>query len=397
MLDVKFTTRDLLRLKATGQRETVVTGKYPGLTLLMLPSGTKTFYHRYRDPVGKSKWLKLGKLTQAYGVDEAVTAWKVESVKPDPQSEKKKARAAAKGMLTFQEAAEQWKGTKEWAELAIGTQRTYKTLLKTMWPKLMPMPLDVIEPHHLKAIQADCKRLRGPEPRKPLSPRWFNQGLAVVSCVYSYCAEIGLKVINPATATRTKRGIPAVRERYLTRPELKRLGNAMSINPHPQAVSVIRLLLFTGCRASEILRMQWEDIDNKRGIIYVYKHKTRASTGMKTIPLNPEVKEVLATLPRKGDYIFPAQSSRNRDPHLKNPRHTWGVILADAKIKDYHLHDLRHQYAASLVDAGETLFMVQTLLGHVTPVTTLRYAKLSKKPQAKASAKASGNLAKLLG
>ena len=48
-----------------------------------------------------------------------------------------------------------------------------------------------------------------------------------------------------------------------------------------------------------------------------------------------------------------------------------------AGIKGVTLHTLRHTNASRLVQAGVSLAEVQSLLGHTSPMTTIRYAHLS--------------------
>jgi site-specific recombinase XerD len=46
-------------------------------------------------------------------------------------------------------------------------------------------------------------------------------------------------------------------------------------------------------------------------------------------------------------------------------------------LPDVRMHDLRHSYASALVNAGRSLYEVQTLLGHSSSKMTQRYAHLS--------------------
>lgn len=65
-----------------------------------------------------------------------------------------------------------------------------------------------------------------------------------------------------------------------------------------------------------------------------------------------------------GGYLF----TLNRD---------WYRALPKTGIEDLHFHDLRHTFASRLVMTGVDLYRVQILLGHKTPLMTLRYAHLS--------------------
>jgi site-specific recombinase XerD len=46
---------------------------------------------------------------------------------------------------------------------------------------------------------------------------------------------------------------------------------------------------------------------------------------------------------------------------------------------------LRHQYASFLVNSGRTLYEVQQILGHSSPLVTQRYAHLSTKAMQEAA------------
>ena len=67
----------------------------------------------------------------------------------------------------------------------------------------------------------------------------------------------------------------------LSAAELKRLGEVLTEMAaerieHPHAISAIRLLVLTGCRLNEIMKLRWEDVDMPAGMLRLPDSKTGA-------------------------------------------------------------------------------------------------------------------------
>jgi integrase len=172
------------------------------------------------------------------------------------------------------------------------------------------------------------------------------------------------------------------RERYLSSDEVKQLGNVLAefeqAAKEPwQAIAAIRLLLFTGCRKSEVLSLQWSFIDYDNSAILLPTSKT----GRKTVYLTAPVLELLATLPRKNGcpYIFPSRLAA-ADRHFEGLGHVWERVRRKAKLDGVRLHDLRHTFASKGVGLGLGLPIIGGLLGHALPTTTAKYAHLAEDP-----------------
>ena len=58
--------------------------------------------------------------------------------------------------------------------------------------------------------------------------------------------------------------------------------------------------------------------------------------------------------------------------------YSWDTARKQAGLADVRIHDLRHSFASLLVNAGNSLYTVQKILGHTQIKTTQRYAHLSQ-------------------
>ena len=175
------------------------------------------------------------------------------------------------------------------------------------------------------------------------------------------------------TATLALHGhstLPAApdKERFLTLDETRRLGAALAaqeaVSPLPPAV--VRLLLLTGCRQSEIRTLHWQDY--REGHLFLRDGKA----GPRTVWLSSTARLVLDCLPRTGHWVFPASTGHQR-MSTETLYGCWRTLRAAAGVSDVRLHDLRHSYASFALRQGETVPTISRLLGHRDPATTLKY------------------------
>jgi integrase len=166
------------------------------------------------------------------------------------------------------------------------------------------------------------------------------------------------------------------RTRYLSSDELGRLTAALAAHEDQQAANIIRLLLLTGARKGETLAAKWEDFDLEAGVWTKPGATTKQATEHR-VPLSAPARQLLAGMPREGEYLFPGARARGHRVDLKGP---WPAICKAANLKGVRLHDLRHTYASVLASSGQSLHVIGALLGHTQPSTTHRYAHLLDDP-----------------
>ena len=142
----------------------------------------------------------------------------------------------------------------------------------------------------------------------------------------------------------------------------------------PSFLALVRLLIFTGARLSEIQKAQWDWVDFTAGVLRLPDSKT----GAKTIMLPAPALDVLAHLVRVNGnpYVIAGEGDR----YLVNVWKQWAVLRELAKLKDIRLHDLRHSFASIGAAGGMSLNIIGGLLGHRQTQTTSRYAHLAADP-----------------
>lgn len=158
----------------------------------------------------------------------------------------------------------------------------------------------------------------------------------------------------------------------------------------PYAIAAIRLILLTGCRVGKVLNLRWREVDFERGLLRLPDSKT----GAKPVVLAAPALEILASLPRSGEYVIAGANPNKPRSDRKRP---WQRVSKYAELADVRLHDLRHTYASVGAMSGMGLGIVGKLLGHQSPETTAQYSHFSDDPLRRASETIGSTIAAVVG
>lgn len=117
---------------------------------------------------------------------------------------------------------------------------------------------------------------------------------------------------------------------------------------------------------------------------------TKSGKG-RSVPLNEIAMEVLGELTTEDKYkhLFINPSTKEPFVHI---RHTWIRLRKKAGLPHLRFHDLRHSTASLLIQSGASLYLVQQILGHASPVMTQRYSHVAMHTLHDAS----GNMANII-
>lgn len=210
------------------------------------------------------------------------------------------------------------------------------------------------------------------------------------SALSSFCEFLrsrGLLDGNPCRHVRVRRPERQL-PRYLSAAEVGevlRLARAHGIWPE------VCFALSTGLRLSEIIRLQWSDVDVGRRCLSVRKSKSRRP---RVVPLNRAARAALARQRRRSGgfhFVFPArQTWPGGWRYVDRPRAinwwlralrpiqqvvpTFWSLAGSSTGRGWHL--FRHTFASRAAQAGVSLYKLAAWLGHSDVRTTQIYAHL---------------------
>jgi integrase len=195
-------------------------------------------------------------------------------------------------------------------------------------------------------------------------------------------AKATLTLVPPTIENRTvtplRRPNAELRTReYLTAAEVERLITAAKSNRHGQRDATMVLLAFRhGLRASELVDLQWSQVDFVGAVLHVRRVKQGTPA---THPLRGDELRALRRLQREAvasPFVFTSERGA--------PFATAGFaklieragIAAKLGFKA-HPHMLRHACGYALANAGHDTRSLQAYLGHRNIQHTVRYTELA--------------------
>lgn len=361
-------------------------GNVSGFCVQIYPSGKKTYYYVYRTKGDrKKKRITLGthgQITcekaredaQRYAGD---VAHRVDPVEQEKQKAEQKKEADPKDVL-FKDF------------LPIFIEKHCKVYYKSKTLEIDAYRLK----NHILPFFGD-KKLRSITRQDILA---FKEHLTNHHVTYNRCISFLSSAFNKAILwDYLPKGINPCyginkykenkKERFLDKSELEKLTSLLNMQEEfgidsSYVLGAIKMLIYTGCRKSEVLTLKWADVQLDQNCIHLKDSKT----GEKIVPLNSLSKAVLENMERKSDnpYVFCGKKPRT---HLTDVKKRWFKIRKMLGIEDVRMHDLRHTFASMAIKSGLGLYQVSKLLGHSNVQTTMRYAHIEKEELVK-SAKA---------
>ena len=329
-------------------------GKLRGFGIRVLPSGAKRYFihsqHR-----GRRVWKIVGE-AGSIGADEARTRAKslLAAIREGSENE-----AAAPPDIAFETIAEEVfrRYARNWKPSTLKVNRNYYR--NHILPRFKGRPIADIDSRDVRQWFASLHA----------KPAAADRSAPILSVIMRQAEIYGYRAEGSNPCKGIKRYRREGRERFLSVAEMRSLAAVLDRfeADRPQQVAIIRLLLLTGCRASEVRTLKWRY--RREGKLFLPDSKT----GPRKVFLNTPARAVIERQPRTDSpFVFPSPRDPGRacSPNLP----LWYLMRRQAGIEDVRLHDLRHTFASHAVLRGIPLPVVSRMLGHKRPTMTLRYA-----------------------
>ena len=190
----------------------------------------------------------------------------------------------------------------------------------------------------------------------------------------SWCAEQAeyapvLASANPAKTKKAREalGKAGVKQEALLREQLPAWFDAVRQLPNPVLAAYLQTLLLTGARAGEVLALRWDDRNTKwRGMTIRDKVE-----GTRVIPLTPYVWHLLATLPRRNDFVFSSIAAAGGCIGI--PRNPHRDACAVAGIDGLTIHGLRRSFKSLTEWLEIPAGVVAQIMGHKPSATAEKH------------------------
>jgi integrase len=345
-----------------------------GLGIRVTQSGYKSFIFNYSTKAGIDRRKTIGSVTDwtlAKAQGEAIKLRVAVDSGHDPLNEIKEEREApnVRDLAKRFDEEHLCQVSPVWASLC-------RSFLDWALPQIGALKVRDVE-------HADIARLHRKMSKN--SPIRANRMLACMSKMFSLSILWKMRLDNPCK--NIPKNLEEKRERYLTPTELVSLLDVLDSYEDQQVSNILRLLLLTGARNSELYLAKRSQF-NLEQATWTKRASTTKQRKLHHVELNEPALALLMPIcegKSSDEYLF--LNPKTNAPYPDLHRH-WARICKAAGLEGIRVYDCRHSFASTMVNANVSLPIIGRLLGHSSSKTTERYLHLYTDTLRAATAKA---------
>lgn len=346
-----------------------------GFGLRVRPSGARSFVFVYRSPGGRAGKVRRVTISAANPDAARIRAKKLAGEHHgggDPASAKALARRKA-ATPTVADLLDQFLTDHADKELRPKTAFEYRRIIeKILTPRLGHLAIDAIA---TKDVAEAYQTMRP-------TPTQAALAIRTLSSAMSLAEEWGLRPAGSNPARIRLKGTRR-RERLFSDSEVARLLAA--IDKLEQSGTIggsvalgLRLLFATGCRAGEILGLEWAHIDFDEDLMRWPDSKT----GYLEKPMTEDARALLEAADRIVGVPWVCPSPNRKRMRLELLEAGFEGVMREANVvagENATLHLIRHWFASKTYgDKSIALPLQMALVGHTSVATAMRYSHTTR-------------------
>jgi integrase len=321
----------------------------PGLYFIVQPSGAKSWAVRYRH-AGRTIKLTLGsypKIDLKTARELGRTALRAVAEGRNPAAEKKPALAGGDVEAVIGQFIERYCARRHRPKTRKETERYLRKFVEKFGDRKVA---DI--------TRADVRVMldNGGDPTVA-----DNRTFSAIRKFFGWALENDIIAASPCAGLKRPLEKEPPRDRVLKDTELRQVWVA-SENMAAPYTAMVKLLILTGQRRSEVMGMQWSEIDLDERLWTLPPERTKNGRRHE-VPLSPQAIAIIKALPRISDQFVISLDG-------KRPINCSGEILerlrALAEIPHWTLHDLRRTTASGMARLGIGLTVIEKCLNHVS-------------------------------
>ena len=174
-----------------------------------------------------------------------------------------------------------------------------------------------------------------------------------VSVLFGYAADEGMLDSNPVLRVKKPKLVDKAPEIFSVDELAALLHTALS--NAPDVVPMLVIGAFAGLREAEIKRLDWSEVDQRRGHVEVKSSKAK-SARRRIVEMQPNLRDWLRPYAGMTGAIVPVNARKKLD-----------AIRKDAGLALWPQNGLRHSFASYRLAATHDAPRVAAELGHTTP------------------------------
>lgn len=250
--------------------------------------------------------------------------------------------------------------------------------------------------YHLKPVSAafarkdvsslerrDLVLFMAAQEKEGVKPLTTHRRLSILRAALAWAVDSGLISSNPLAGIK----IPKGRPERIAPPTISEFYALMSVAPnHLQRAILLAISLGVRVGPSELLSLQWKDVDIERATIRVWSAHKNPNRPYRDIPLREDLIETFKQWMKEDAKVLPVTIIHFRGKSVKSIKTAWKKCKDDAGItRRIRPYDLRHAFATYALDAGADIQAVADTMGHSDISMVLKHYQHGKEEARRAA------------